>query len=323
MHRTLIGIIGAMILFFMLPLGFAQVSGLDAIIPSGAQLEKVTGDMTFDTAGSPCYVNGILFFTNNNFDDLQKSRVYKMTSPGKIEIIRENNGMTATLKLNKAGNLFACEMIGHRVIEMDASGKVLRVVVDNYNGKRIDGPNDMVIDRSGGFYFTDSQFIGKETKMQDTPAVYYVKPDGSVKRVVSDVVFPNGLALSPDRKILYLANTQGKYLLACDVKTDNSLSAPRNFAELELSKENIAKKSEMSGADGVAVDSAGNVFVATTQGIGIQVFDKAGKHLGNIPCPAATNNCSFGGKDMKTLYVSAKDGIYRIPVKTGGFLSFR
>jgi gluconolactonase len=79
----------------------------------------------------------------------------------------------------------------------------------------------------------------------------------------------------------------------------------------------------MSGADGVAVDSAGNIFVATTQGLGIQVLDKTGKRLGSIPCPAATNNCTFGGKDLKTLYVSAKDGIYKIPVKTAGFLSFR
>jgi gluconolactonase len=88
---------------------------------------------------------------------------------------------------------------------------------------------------------------------------------------------------------------------------------------LELSKENIAKKSEMSGADGVAVDSAGNVYVATTQGLGVQVFDKSGKHLGNIPCPAPTNNCAFGGPDMKTLYVSAKDGIYWITAKNAGF----
>jgi gluconolactonase len=320
MYRCRIGLLVVVVIFFAIQSEIcAQDAGLDSIIQPGAKLDKVTGEMAFDTAGSPCYSKGILFFTNNNFDDLVKSRVFKMTASGKIEMIRENNGMTATLKLNKSGNLYACEMIGHRVIEMDTSGKVLRVVVSEYNGRRIDGPNDMVIDSKGGFYFTDSQFIGKEQKMQDTPAVYYVKPDGAVKRVVSNVVFPNGIALSPDRKTLYLANTQGKYLLAYDVRDDGSLENARNFAELEVSKENIAKKSEMSGADGVAVDSAGNVFVATTQGLGIQVFDKNGKHLGNIPCTAATNNCAFGGKDLKTLYVSAKDGIYKIAMKNKGF----
>ncbi len=299
-----------------------EKSALDTILPVGAKLEKVTGDMNFDTAGSPCYFQGTLYFTNNNFDDLQKSRVMRMDKPGDIKVLRTNNGMTATLKPNKAGNIYACEMIGHRIVEMDSTGKVLRVAVGSYNGKRIDGPNDMVLDRKGGFYFTDSQFIGKEKKMQDKPAVYYVKKDGTVVRVAEGVVFPNGLALSPNGKILYLANTQGKYILAYDVAADGSLTNGRNFGELMISKENIAKKSEMSGADGVAVDRAGNVYVATTQGFGIQVLDKTGKYLGSIACPTPTNNCAFGGKDMRTLYVSAKDGIYSIRTRNAGFNSF-
>ena len=316
----------AFTLLFCLPV-FAGVyslekSSLDAILPAGAKLEKVTGDATFDTAGSPCYFQGILYFTNNNFDDLQKSRVMKMGKSGEITVLRANNGMTATLKPNRAGNLYACEMMGHRIVEMDSTGKVLRVAAGEYDGKRLDGPNDMALDRKGGFYFTDSQFIGKEQKMQDKPAVYYVKKSGTVTRVVDDVVFPNGIALSPDGKTLYLANTQGKYLLAYDVAAGGALSSRRNFAELELSKENIAKKSEMSGADGVAVDRAGNVYVATTQGIGVQVFDKTGKHLGNISCPAPTNNVAFGGMDLRTLYVSAKDGIYSIRTRSAGFRSF-
>jgi gluconolactonase len=295
----------------------AAPAGMESIIPAGAQLEKVTGDTLFDTAGSPCWVNGVLFFTNNNFDDLEKSRVMRKTLPdGEVKVIRANNGMTAALKLNPAGNLYACEMIGHRITELDTAGTVLRTVVGEYNGKRIDGPNDRVLDSKGGFYFTDSQFIGKEEKMQDKPAVYYVKPDGAVVRVAEDVVFPNGLALSPDGAVLYLANTQDKYLIAYDVAEDGALSNRRNFTEIELTPANTEKG--VSGADGVAADSAGNVYVATTQGLGVQVFDSTGRHIGNIPCPAPTNNCSFGGPDFKTLYVSAKDGIYAIPTVNAG-----
>lgn len=294
--------------------------GLDAVIPAGATLEKVTGDMAFDTAGSPCWFKGTLFFTNNNFDDLEKSRVMRKDGSGEARVIRTNNGMTATLKPNKAGNLYACEMIGHRVVELDTEGKVLRTVVGEFNGKRIDGPNDMVIDAKGGFYFTDSQFIGKEEKKQDKPGVYYVRPDGTILRVVDDVVFPNGIALSPDGTVLYLANTQGKYLLAYDVRPNGVLANARNFAEIELTPANMEKG--MSGADGVAVDSKGNVYVATTQGLGIQVFDKKGDHIGNIPCSTPTNNCAFGGNDLKTLYVSAKDGIYRIPLKNAGVRNY-
>lgn len=295
-----------------------EPASLKTILPEGATLEKVTGDMQFDTAGSPCYIDGTLFFTNNNFDDLEKSRAMKMEKSGDITVIRVNNGMTAALKRNKAGHLYACEMMGHRIVEMDTAGNVLRVVAGEYDGKRLDGPNDMVFDRKGGFYFTDSQFIGKQEKVQDRPAVYYVRKDGRVMRVADGVVFPNGIALSPDGKTLYLANTQGKYLLAYDAAPDGSLSNRRNFAELELSKENIAKKSEVSGTDGMAVDRAGNIYVATTQGLGIQVFDKAGTHLGNIACPVPVNNCSFGGKELRTLYVSAKDGIYSIRLRNAG-----
>lgn len=296
-------------------------AGMDTIVAAGAQLEKITGDHVFDTAGSPCWVDGVLFFTNNNFDDLEKSRMMRKTLPdGEIRIIRTNNGMTAALKQTSSGTLYACEMIGHRITEIDTAGTVLRTVVGEYDGKRIDGPNDLVFDRKGGFYFTDSQFIGKEQKMQDKPAVYYVKADGAVVRVIDDVVFPNGLGLSPDGTVLYIANTQGKDLLAYDVAEDGAVSNGRAFTEIELTEAN--KEKGMSGADGLAVDSAGNIYVATTQGLGIQVFDSTGKHIGNIPCPAPTNNCSFGGPDLKTLYVSAKDGIYSIPTVNAGFRSF-
>ncbi len=296
-------------------------AGMDAIIPAGAQLEKVTGDHAFDTAGSPCWMDGVLYFTNNNFDNLEASRVMKKSLPdGEIVVIRPNNGMTASLKQTPSGTLYACEMIAHRITELDTAGTVLRTVVGEYDGKRIDGPNDMVLDRKGGFYFTDSQFIGNEQKMQDKPAVYYVRADGTVVRVAEGVVFPNGLGLSPDGGTLYLTNTQGKDLLAYDVAEDGALSNGRPFAELELTEAN--KETGMSGADGMTVDSAGNVYVATTQGFGIQVFDPSGKHIGNISCPAPTNNCSFGGTDLKTLYVSAKDGIYTIPTVNAGFRSF-
>jgi len=294
----------------------APESGLDAILPRGAKLEKVTDGFRFDTAGSPLWVDGDLYFTNNNFDPPEKSKTIKMDRNGMFEILRENNGVTTAMQHSGMATIYCCEMLGHRVVEMGRNGVVLRVVCGEYDGKRIDGPNDLVVDRKGGIYFTDSQFIGDEEKMQDKPAVYYVKPDGAVIRVIDDIPFPNGVWLSPDEKTLYVTNTHGKYLRAYDVNPDGTVSNGRNFAELQLTGENMEK--EFSGADGMAVDTAGNIFVATTQGLGIQVFDRDGNHLGNIPCDSPTNNCNFGGPDMKTLYVSAKDGIYKIPVKIPG-----
>ncbi len=295
-----------------------MASGLDTIIPAGAALEKVTVGYKFDTAGSPLYVNGELYFTNNNFDPSDRSATIKMDAAGHYTVLRNDNGVTTILQNSGRGTLYACEMLGHRVIEMSLDGSVLRVVAGEYGGKRIDGPNDLCVDRNGGIYFTDSQFIGNEQKMQDKPAVYYVKPNGSIIRVIDDVEFPNGIRFSPDEKTLYLCNTQGRYLLAYDVNPDGTVSNGRNFAELQLNPEVIGPDSRESGADGLMVDSAGNIYVATTKMLGIQVFDNTGRHLGNIPCQSVTNNVNFGGPDMKTLYVSAQDGIYSIPVMIPG-----
>ena len=295
-------------------------SSLDDIVPAGAKLEKVTVGYEFDTAGSPMYVDGELYFTNNNFDPADKSATIKMDKAGQYHVLRPDNGVTTTLQLSGKGTFYACEMLGHRVIEMGMDGTVLRVVAGEYNGKRIDGPNDLYVDRKGGIYFTDSQFIAGQEKMQETPAVYYVKPDGSIIRVIDDVVFPNGVWLSPDEKTMYLCNTRDKYLLAYDVNADGTVSNGRNFVELQLNPDVIGNDSPESGADGMIVDSAGNIYVATTKMLGIQVFNSAGKHLGNIPCPVATNNVIFGGPDMKTLYVSAADGIYKIQLKIPGLI---
>ncbi len=302
-----------------------KILNRDSIVLFGAKLEKVTGDIEFDTAGSPCYDNGVLYFTNNNFDPAVNSRTYKMDASGNVTVIREANGVTTSIHRTGRGTFYCCEMIGHRISEIDSDGNVLRTVAGEYDGKRLDGPNDMVIDSKGGIYFTDSRFSPGEELVQDTPAVYYVKPDGSIIRIIDDIEFPNGIDLSPDGKILYVANTRGamngKYVLAYDVNNDGNVSNRRNFCELKLIPDEMGKEDGSSGADGTAVDSAGNLYVATTKGIGIQVFDKEGEYLCVIPCEVVTNNCYFGGQDMKTLYVSAKDGIYKIDLKVPGLKS--
>lgn len=297
-------------------------ASLAEIVPSGVILTRVTGSIEFDTAGSPCYADGNLYFTNNIFDPRENSRTMVLHGLSHHMIIREDNGVTTAIHRSGKGTFYCCEMVGHRVSEIDSQGNVLRTVAGEYNGKRLDGPNDMVIDNKGGIYLTDSRFSPGEELMQDTPAVYYVKTDGSIIRIIDDIEFPNGIELSPDGKTLYVANTRGpnkgRYVIAYDVLDDGTVTNRRNFGELQLTAENEVNEEGTSGADGSAVDSAGNVYVATTQGIGIQVLNSAGAYLGNIPCDAATNNCYFGGEDMKTLFVSAVDGIYSITLNIPG-----
>lgn len=292
----------------------ADIANLNSFVSEDASLEKVTEGYEFDTAGSPLYMNGDLYFTNNNFDSPgELSRTFRMNPDGSIDTLESGNNVTTTLRASGQGTIYACEMLGHRVVELDQNGQVLNVVADEYNGARIDGPNDLVVDQKGGLYFSDSQFIAGRQTMQPVPSVYYVSAEGEITRVIDNVEFPNGLGLSPDGSTLYVANTPGIQILAFDVAEDGTVSNGRDFAAVEL-----AEDSETSGADGMAVDSEGNLFVATTQGLGVQVFNSSGEHLGNIDVPTASNNVSFGGPDDNTLYISAQDGIYKIAVNTEG-----
>ncbi len=300
-----------------------KAAGISAIVPAGAKLEKIAVDYKFDTAGLPCWYNGDLYFTNNIFDPRENSKTMKLAADGTLTVVRPDNGVTTCSYLTGNGTFYCCEMVGHRITEMAPDGSIVRTVVGAYKGVRLDGPNDMTLDKKGGFYFTDSHFSPGEELMQDVPCVYYVAPGGAITRVIDDITFPNGLELSPDEKTLYVVNTKdevdkGRTIWAYDVNSDGTLSGKRAFAELELSAENESKADGVSGADGTAVDIEGNLYVATTQGLGIQVFDMNGAHIGNIDCPVPCNNLSFGGPGMKTLYVSALDGVYSMPVKIAG-----
>lgn len=288
----------------------ADTASFNGIVSENSVLEKVTEGYIFDTAGSPLYINGALYFTNNNFDSPEHlSRTFRMNSDGSIDTLKSGNNVTTTLRASGQGTIYACEMLGHRVVELDQNGQVLNIVADEYNGSRIDGPNDLVVDQKGGLYFSDSQFIAGRQAMQPVPSVYYVSAKGEVTRVIDDIEFPNGLGLSPDGGTLYVANTPGTQILAYDVAEDGTVSNGRDFAALKL-----AEDRETSGADGMAVDSEGNLYIATTQGLGVQIFNKTGEYLGNIEVPTPSNNVSFGGQDGKILYISAQDGIYRIDV---------
>jgi len=290
-----------------------EVKSNPSVVIEGAKLTKISEGYTFDTAGSPLYFKGYYYFTNNNFDQPEKSMTLRMSPSAKIDTLMVDNGVTTTLQAGGSNTMYACEMLGHRVVELNREGELIRVVADKYNGRRIDGPNDIVVDDKGGFYFSDSQFIAGGEKMQETPAVYYVTPEDTIIRVIDDIEFPNGMGLSPDGSILYVANTRGKYLLAYDVNEDGTLSNKRNFTHME-----IPVDGQESGADGMAVDAEGNVYVATTQGIGVQVFDRKGSHLQNIDAPTVTNNVSFGGEQGTQILIAAQDGIYAIEGKYPG-----
>ncbi len=224
-------------------------------------------------------------------------------------------------------------MFGHRVIEMNTSGEVVKVLADKYDGKSLDGPNDLIMDSKGGIYFSDPQFTADAVKNQPGRTVYYRSHEGKLTRLLEPDSFamPNGLALSPDGKTLYINNTydneewwnvdsdKDNFIWAYDVNEDGTITNERQFAELFLISDVLEREGRSSGADGMKVDVEGNLYIGTWAGI--QIFDNTGKSIGIINTPDYPVSCAFGGEDMKTLYIAAVDKIYSIRTNIPGFVA--
>jgi gluconolactonase len=225
-------------------------------------------------------------------------------------------------------------MMGHRVVEMTTGGKVVDVVADSYNGKPIDGPNDIITDAKGGIYFTDPQFTMEAEKFQPGRTVYYVSSAGEVTRLVepNEFAMPNGILLSPDGKTLYINNCydneswypvdseKDNYIWAYDVQDDGTISNGRQFAKLFLTGNVLDRKGRSSSADGMAIDKMGNIYVATYYGV--QIFNAEGNFVGMINLPSFPVSLCFGDDDMKTLYIVSYGKVYKIRTKMEGYVNY-
>jgi gluconolactonase len=275
----------------------------------------------------PAWINGELIFSNMWFaPDMsagspEKSNTLKLTKNGELVVISKNMQTNGIMPLGN-GNLAVCDMFGHRVIEMTTSGKVVRTLASAYNGVRFDGPNDLVVDARGGIYITDPQFTPGLDKTQPGKSVFYRKPNGEVIRVVEPAGMgnPNGILLSPDGKTCYIANTRGypigNYVAAFDVNEDGTLSNMRQFAKLYVEPQVLDRKDVYTGADGMTIDTDGNIYVATN--MGIQIFDPNGAFIGIVHLPVKPISIVFGGDDLSTIYCTCPTRLYAVKTnKTG------
>ncbi len=313
----------------------------NAIIPKNSEVKLLIDGsnskpgLTF-TEG-PTWLNGKLYFSNMHFDeafngDPKKSTLVEMDPDGSYRNIVQNRMQTNGLISNN-GNLIVCDMFGHRVIEMNTNGEILKVLADKYDNKPIDGPNDLIMDSKGGIYFSDPQFTSDAVKSQPGRTVYYRNPSGKVIRLLepNDFAMPNGVALSPDGETLYINNTydneewwnvnsdKDNFIWAYDVQSDGTITNGRKFAELVLISDVLNRGGRSSGADGMKVDVEGNIYVCTWAGI--QIIDNQGESVGIINTPDYPVSCAFGGEDMKTLYIAAVDKIYSIRTNVAGYVT--
>lgn len=321
----------------------ARMEAYHNIIPKDAELElvidgtKTEPGLTF--AEGPKWMNGKIYLSNMYFDqdwngDPRKSSTVEMDPDGTYKNITRGRMQTNGLYPYRNGNLLVCDMLGHRVVEMTTEGRIVRVVADSYNGKPLDGPNDIITDAKGGIYFTDPQFTPDAVKNQPGRTVYYISPKGEMTRIVepNEFAMPNGVILSPDGKTLYINNTydneswypvntdKDNYIWAYDVNEDGTISNGRQFARLFLTENVLDRQGRSTSADGMAIDKKGNLYVATYYGV--QIFNQEGDFIGMINLPNFPVSLCFGDDDMKTLYIVSYNWVYKIRTNMEGFVQY-
>ena len=288
---------------------------LDRIVSQDQEIEEL--GKGYSIAEGPLWHagGGYLLFSNIR-DNLR----LKWKEGEGITVDGENTNQANGLTWDAQGRLVICEGGARRMTRREADGSIT-VVADNYEGVKLNHPNDVVVKSDGSIYFSDPGVSDPELDM-DFSGVYRVSADlSTIDLLVRDCVLPNGLCFSPDESVLYIDDSMGVStnqddmfrsvgnIRAFDVQPDGTLTNDRVFYELRVDRSGIP--------DGMKVDVEGNVY-CTGPG-GVWIFDPSGKHLGTILTGAEqTTNCAWGGDDLRTFFITTIDALYRIQLKIPG-----
>ena len=271
----------------------------------GAKLEKLAGGFAF-TEGPTCDRAGNLFFV-----DQPNNRIMEWSADGKLSTFLQPSGYANGMCFDANGNLIACAD-EHNQLWSIAPDKTVTVFVTNYQGKYLNGPNDVWVAPDGGIYMTDPFYRRKwwdHTMMALTnQPVFYLSPDHTkLFPVANDLRKPNGITGTPDGKTLYVADIQGDRTWRYDILPDGSLTN-KTLA--------VAK-----GSDGMTIDENGDlVMCATGQTNGVSIFNPAGKLIEHIDVPEKWSaNVCFGGKDRRMLFITASTSLYSIRMNVNNF----
>jgi gluconolactonase len=276
---------------------------MQAILNGNAQVEKVASGFQF-TEGPLWHPEGFLLFS-----DIPANTIYQWTPNEKPGVFRRPSGNANGNTLDREGRLITGEHSNRWVSRTEKDGTLV-TLASQYEGKRLNSPNDLVVKSDGSVYFTDPPYgIKSEQEELGFYGVYRLAPDGTLTLLVKDFVRPNGIAFSPDEKKLYVNDSEKGHIRVFEVKLDGTLENGRIFAEL--------KDPSKSGVpDGMKVDQQGNVY--STGAGGVWVFSPSGNLLGKIEVPEVSTNLAWGESDYKTLYITAGNSLYRIRLKIPG-----
>jgi gluconolactonase len=273
-----------------------------SIVKNEAKLLKIGSGFIF-TEGPAVDKMGNVFFT----DQPNNSIVKWSANSGQLNIFSDDSGRANGLYFDQNGNLLACADMDNQIWSFSPDGKH-KVLLDSYDGKKLNGPNDLWVHPNGGIFFTDplykrNYWTRNPDRQQDGEHVYFMSPDGKkVERVETTLVKPNGIVGSANGKLLYVADIGGKKTYSYRINKNNQLIDKKLFAEM--------------GSDGMTLDQKGNVYLT---GDGVTVFNKKGIKIAHIPLNARwTANVCFGGSDKSTLFITAMDGLYTLDMNVKG-----
>jgi gluconolactonase len=269
-------------------------------VPEGAKVAKLADGFAF-TEGPSADAAGNVYFT-----DQPNDRIMLWSVDGKLSEWMKPCGRSNGLCFDKDGLLWACADDKNELWTIDPKTKAKTVVVKDFDGKLLNGPNDLWVTPTGGVYFTDPYYKRPYWKRgpieQNTQGVYFLPPKGKPVRVADDLKQPNGIVGTPDGKMLYVADIGAKKTYSYAIAEDGSLKDKKLFCE--------------DGSDGMTLDEAGNVYLT---GRGVLVYDKSGRKTATIPVPEGwTANVCFGGAAMDTLFITASKGLYSIKLNAKG-----
>ncbi len=278
----------------------SQDDGLSEILKPGASLVKLAGEFSF-TEGPAADKAGNVYFT-----DQPNDRIMKWSTKGVLSTFMQPSGRSNGMFFDSKDNLWSCADEKNEIWRIKP-GEKPEVIVLEYEGRLMNGPNDLWVSPEGNIFFTDPFYRRSWWKHSEMPqekqCVYFLSADRKVlKRVEEELLQPNGIVGTPDGKTLYVADIKANKTWSYTINPDGSLSDKKLFCEL--------------GSDGMTIDSKGNIYLT---GKGVTVFDKTGKKLGNIAVPENWSaNVCFGGKDRKTLFITASKGLYSISTRYKG-----
>lgn len=266
----------------------------------GAELKLISDKFSF-TEGPAVDIYGNVFFT-----DQPNNRILKWSNSDSITVFMEDAGRSNGLYFDYDGNLLACADEDNQLWKITPE-KEITVLIDDFKGKKLNGPNDLWVDSRGGFYFTDPyyqrEYWSRTEKEIENERVYFFATDTKeIIPVAEDLVKPNGIIGSPDGKMLYVADIGDEKTWSYSINNDGSLSEKTLFAEM--------------GSDGMTIDDEGNIYLT---GDGVTVFNKSGEQIEHIPVPEDwTANVTFGGKGQQLLFITASKSLYTLEMKVNG-----